>query len=264
MPFEDIERGLRMLKEAGMLKINFAGGEPFLCPDLLGKMVKFCKEDIQIQSVSIVTNASKITDNWFCEYAKYVDVLAVSVDSFNESVNSQIGRGKGNHLQYIQAARELCTKYNVIFKVNTVVTSLNWNEDMNSNINSLNPSRWKVFKVLILRGENDGNDTLRDATEFKISNEQFETFLEKHKSQKCLVPENNNAMQNSYLVLDEYMRFLDSSLGAKEPSERILKVGVKKAIEKSGFDQKKFTQRGGIYEWSRTNLPTACAEAPTW
>jgi len=39
-----------------------------------------------------------------------------------------------------------------------------------------------------------------------------------------LVPENNDMMKNSYLVLDEYMRFLDSSSGGKEPSESILGV----------------------------------------
>lgn len=41
---EDALKGIRMLKDAGMRKINFAGGEPFLYPKILGKMVDFCKE----------------------------------------------------------------------------------------------------------------------------------------------------------------------------------------------------------------------------
>lgn len=41
---EDALKGIRMLKDAGMRKINFAGGEPFLYPKMLGKMVDFCKE----------------------------------------------------------------------------------------------------------------------------------------------------------------------------------------------------------------------------
>ena len=32
----DMARALTLLKQAGMRKINFAGGEPFLYPDLLG------------------------------------------------------------------------------------------------------------------------------------------------------------------------------------------------------------------------------------
>lgn len=41
---EDALKGIRLLKDAGMRKINFAGGEPFLYPKILGKMVDFCKE----------------------------------------------------------------------------------------------------------------------------------------------------------------------------------------------------------------------------
>jgi radical S-adenosyl methionine domain-containing protein 2 len=32
------------LRDAGMKKINFAGGEPFLKPKFLGELVKYCKE----------------------------------------------------------------------------------------------------------------------------------------------------------------------------------------------------------------------------
>lgn len=34
---EDAKRGLTLLKRAGMKKMNFAGGEPFLYPKLLGR-----------------------------------------------------------------------------------------------------------------------------------------------------------------------------------------------------------------------------------
>ncbi|KAK5008120.1 Radical S-adenosyl methionine domain-containing protein 2, partial [Elasticomyces elasticus] len=35
---ENAQRGLRLLKEAGMRKVNFAGGEPFLYPKFLGEL----------------------------------------------------------------------------------------------------------------------------------------------------------------------------------------------------------------------------------
>jgi len=41
---EDAKRGLRLLKDEGMKKLNFAGGEPFLYPEFLGKLVQFCKQ----------------------------------------------------------------------------------------------------------------------------------------------------------------------------------------------------------------------------
>lgn len=73
----------------GMEKINFSGGEPFL-PSRgrhLGEMVKFCKEKLDLPSVSIVSNGSLITEKWFQEYGEYVDIMAISCDSFNEDTN---------------------------------------------------------------------------------------------------------------------------------------------------------------------------------
>jgi radical S-adenosyl methionine domain-containing protein 2 len=64
-----------------MEKINFAGGEPFLKPKFLGELVKYCKEDLQL-NVSIVSNGSKITEGWFVRYGSYVDILAISCDRF--------------------------------------------------------------------------------------------------------------------------------------------------------------------------------------
>lgn len=59
-----------------------------------------------------------------------MDVLAVSLDSFDEEVNIKIGRGRGQHCQNARKAADLCSKYgtflhytsNILgikFKVNT-------------------------------------------------------------------------------------------------------------------------------------------------
>lgn len=66
----------------------------------------------------------------------------------------------------------------------------------------------QVFQVLLLDSENTGAETgsLRDARNLVISKKQFQAFLERHASQKCLVPEDNETMRDSYLNLDEEMR----------------------------------------------------------
>lgn len=53
-----------------MEKINFSGGEPFLHDrgEYLGKLVKFCKTELQLPSVSIVSNGSLIRERWFQNY----------------------------------------------------------------------------------------------------------------------------------------------------------------------------------------------------
>lgn len=128
---------------------------------------------------------------------------------------------------------------------------------MSTQVRKLQPERWKVFQVLILEGENSGlhEDELRDARPLVVSSEEFWSFVNRHnvdeKLDPVLIPEPNDVMQNSYLLLDEEMRFLDCSNGGKIPSESILKVGVEKALSQAGFDFEKFQERGGIYDWSR-------------
>lgn len=55
-----------------MEKINFSGGEPFLHErgEFLGKMVQYSKVDLQLPSVSIVSNGSMIKEKWFQKYGK--------------------------------------------------------------------------------------------------------------------------------------------------------------------------------------------------
>lgn len=65
LPEETAKIGLKLLKDSGMRKINFSGGEPFTKPQFLGNLVKFCKVDLALESVTIVSNGSLITEKWF-------------------------------------------------------------------------------------------------------------------------------------------------------------------------------------------------------
>jgi len=262
---DEAKKALKLLKEAGMQKLNFAGGEPFLYPDFLGHLLKYCKEELGLNT-SIVSNGSKLRHKWFEKYGRYVDILAISCDSFNEETNIKIGRGNGRHVQNVKKARDLCRDFGILFKINTVVSAFNYEEDMTEQIKELAPFRWKVFQVLILEGENSGSaSSLRDARKFIISKEQFQSFLDRHDSLGCLVPEPNDKMQNSYLVLDEELRFLDCSSNGKIPSDSILDVGVAKALQQSGFDEGMFHARGGIYHWTRDlNENQKCSTIPDW
>lgn len=144
------------------------------------------------------------------------------------------------------------------FKINTVVNALNWQEDMNEHIAALDPFRWKVFQVLLLEGENAGGDgDLRDARDLCIERKLFDAFVNRHADRQQMIPEPNDVMQNSYLLLDEKMQFLDCSSGAKVPGRSILDVGVETALMDAGFDHSMFHERGGVFEWSRPKQTTA-------
>ncbi|OCL04020.1 radical SAM enzyme [Glonium stellatum] len=246
---DQAKTGLRLLKNAGMRKINFAGGEPFLYPKFLGEMIDFCKEDLRLESVSIVTNGSLVTEKFIKKHGSNIDILAVSCDSFHEDTNIEIGRGSGNQVPQLYKIGVWCRQYGIKFKINTVVCRLNHQEDMNKHIDVLQPFRWKCFQVLIVAGENDSSSTLRDGRKFLITDQEYQGFCQKHSRQKSLVAESNRLMAKSYLILDEYMRFLDRD--GRQPSAPILQVGVRKALQSVYWDEKAFKDRGGIYDWSR-------------
>lgn len=234
-----------------MRKLNFAGGEPFLCPAFLGEMVDFAKQNLRLESVSIVSNGSLVTEKWMRAHAHNLDILAVSCDSFDEDTNIAIGRGSGDQVTKLYKIRDWCEKYGVKFKINTVVCALNKNENMNHHIEKLQPFRWKCFQVLMVKGENDGNDTLRNVDKFLISDYDYQKFCDRHQGQACFVPESNKLMAKSYLILDEYLCFLDRD--GKQPSGCILDVGVKQALESVYWDQESFVERGGVFDWSRND-----------
>ncbi|KAK7757350.1 hypothetical protein SLS62_000362 [Diatrype stigma] len=256
LPIDEAKRGLRLLKEAGMRKLNIAGGEPFLYPRLLSELLSYCKEELGVESISIVSNGSKIKETWLRDNGQWLDILAVSCDSFNPETNKKIGRGDdGGNVVRLFAIAEWCQQYGIKFKLNTVVNAHNWDEDMVANIEQLAPFRWKVFQCLIVAGENDDATRKRDARNFLVTDAQWQTFLSRHKHIPCCVPEDNQSMASSYLLLDEYMCFLDKGEGMMTKSESILQVGVKEAMKQVVWDKKSFVERGGVYDWRRSDMP---------
>lgn len=230
-------------------------------------MVQHSKK-IGFQSVSIITNGSKLKREWFEKYGQYLDILGVSCDSSNAITNVDIGRGTGqigeNQVLNILNGAKLSEEYGIKFKINTVVCSLNKDEDMFPLINQLgNVIRWKVFQVLPLVGENTGEGSLRDVNSLLITDEDFSKYITRNKiglrEPNMMKIEDNKTMKSSYLLIDENGCFLDCSTGGKTPTKSILDIGVVAAMEEltssagGGFDRGLFYDRGGYYpeQWSR-------------
>ncbi|KAH8785883.1 radical SAM domain-containing protein [Diaporthe sp. PMI_573] len=225
---EEAKRGLSLLKNAGMRKLNFAGGEPFLYPKYLGELVAFGKQVLELESVSIVSNGSLIKKSWLQQYGVHLDILAIPCDSFDEATNVKIGRGSGDNVEQLFRIRDWCRGYGIKFKRNTVVCRYNSDEDMTKR-------------------------TLRDVRRFEIDDEEFELFCKRHEHLDCFVPESNKAMAESYLILDEYLQFLSgTNKGIK--SRSITEDGVQSALKSIQWNQDEFRGRGGVYEWSKEEL----------
>ncbi|TFY52657.1 hypothetical protein EVG20_g10455 [Dentipellis fragilis] len=93
------QEGLRMLAAAGMKKLNISGGEPFLHAQFLGKLLRFAKEELQLEGTGVICNGSLVTQAWIDEYGDYLDFMGVSCDSFDEETNEAIGRRDGRGRQ---------------------------------------------------------------------------------------------------------------------------------------------------------------------
>ena len=283
LPPDSLIAIIRLLAEAGVEKINFAGGEPTL-PSyrrVLGEMTKAAKK-LGISSVSIISNGSQMKSFslWLEEYGEYLDILGISCDTLHAETNLAHGRhNRGSKAQVanlddplanLRLAKDLCNRYGVHFKINTVVTALNKDEDMSGLINELRPMRWKIFQVLPLEGENLGVEG-RDISRLLVTREEFDGFVELNRrgleDPSVIRPENNDEMRGSYLLIDEFGRFLDCTTGGKIPTRSILDVGLEAAVEElvrssgGGFEKDTFLARGGYYpeSWSRSYDRSACS-----
>ena len=232
-----------LLKEVGTEKISFVGGEPMLCPYINELLMESKKHGI---ANKIVSNGTGFTEDFIHKNHNFIDIVGLSLDSSSSEINKQLGRGSGDHVQRIKSVAKLLKKYDIQMHLNTTVTKLTWKEDMNELIIELNPTRWKVFQALKVKGENDNR-----IEPILISSQEFEHFKEKHKNISQAIFEDNNLMYGSYVMMDPICRFFHNTAGFIQYSDSIFDVGVLEALEQIEWDYNKFKKRKGIYDWLR-------------
>lgn len=250
LPKEQAVKVVQQLADFGFQKITFAGGEPTLCkwlPDLIATAKQ------SGMTTMIVTNGSKLNDTFLEVNGNKLDWIAISIDSLNTETNLQTGRAiSGNTpltLDYYKSLADKVKHFGYGLKINTVVNSKNFQEDMSEFIRFAKPKRWKVLQVLPIIGQNDFK-----IDDFKISEQQFQTFLNTHSGLTDItniVPETNSQIKGSYAMVDPAGRFFDNAEGKHNYSNPILEIGIYKAIEQVNYNFVKFISRGGIYQWTR-------------
>jgi radical S-adenosyl methionine domain-containing protein 2 len=244
LPLDDVRRVVGELRNAGVGKINFAGGEPTLYQGI-GTVIEHAKT--LGLTTSIVTNGARLV-RLLEGHAGALDWVGLSADSSVEAVQHGLGRGRGDHVARTIAHADLARRAGVRVKLNTVVTAATWREDMSSFVGRVAPERWKVFQVLPMRGQNDGR-----VEPLLITSEQFAAFVARHQplaaSGMAPIVEDNDAMRGSYAMIDPLGRFFGNATGEHVYSAPILEVGVAAALSQVGFSKEKFEGRGGSYAW---------------
>ena len=257
LPKDEALRLVRLLGESKLFqKITFVGGEPTLCSWLLDLVKEAKKHGLK---TCVVTNGTKISENpekWLSDFRPFLDQIALSIDSLHADTNLRIGRAvvgktiipKKDYLRIIKTIHA----YGFSLKINTVVNQFNFEEDFTDFIRTAKPKRWKIFQVLPIKGQNDTK-----INDFIISDKQFADFIQKHQNIADIldfVPETNNDIKGSYLMIDPAGRFFDNLNGTHEYGKPILEVGVQTALADNQASYEKFLLRCGEYEISPENL----------
>ncbi len=239
---------VELLAEAGFGKINFAGGEPTLCPWLPDLVSRAWELGL---TTSVVTNGSLMTAEWLDSVCGRLSWVALSVDSVNPRTLLRTGRttrsGPMSERDYLHRT-DMLRKRGIRVKVNTVVTRFNLMEDLTDFIIKAQPERWKLFQVLPVDGQND-----LTVGEHIISEDEFERHVRLSRRVEAhgvtVVPENNDLMRGSYVMVDPAGRFFDNVAGRHTYSDSILEVGVDRALKEVSVDSHKFLLRDGLYDW---------------
>lgn len=232
---------VRQLADFGFQKITFVGGEPTLCP-WLSELIEIAKE--KGLTTMIVTNGSNLTDKFLKNNKKYLDWIAISIDSLKADINLGIGRKYKNRIideNYYYILIRKIKKYNYRLKINTVVNQFNYREIMQNFIDKVEPERWKVIEVMSIQGQND-----RKFNKFAVTDLQYDYFISRHRD---MISENNDLMKGSYVMVDPAGRFFDNSNGFHSYSNSIVVVGIENAFQEMNYDYTKFVKRKGIYNW---------------
>ncbi len=239
LSLEDSKSIIQELHLFGTEKITFVGGEPTLVPHL-PELVSYAKS-LGLTTM-IVTNGTKLSEEYLKRFNGNLDWVGLSIDSGKEDINRELGRGNGSHVSQTLKNVKLLREFGIKIKINSVINLLNWQEDMSWLIESINPFRWKVFKLLPIEGEND------ESKHLEISDEQYFSFIQNHRHLNPVV-ETNDAMTDSYVMIDPNGCFFNNSNGRLNHGPPILAVGVEKAFSLSNFQKEKFEARGGVYKW---------------
>ena len=249
LPKEDCLLLVDRIAEFGFEKINFAGGEPMLCP-WLPNLIERAKEHGMV--TSIVTNGSRINEQWLDDLNENLDWIGLSIDTVDSEKLIRLGRAIGGKIpitekRYLSIILAIKQR-DIRLKINTVVTSVTWQEDFTSFIRLAKPERWKLLQALSVKGQNDAH-----IADFVITTEQFEAYVQRNRTVEdygiSVVPESNEAMTESYVMIDPAGRFFDNTQGFYRYSDPILEVGVKKALGQVSINSERFHQRGGEYDW---------------
>ena len=231
---------LRKRMRWNSVRLNIAGGEPLFYASRVQQITHQAR--LLGMSVSLISNGSRLDSALMRSIAPAISLLGLSIDATSSEINNEIGRveRRGRQLSVV----ELCSviaegrKINpdMRVKINTVVNAANHHEDMSRVIQMIQPERWKVLRMLPVLN-----------SDLTVTQKEFDAFVRRHRGLGLnMRVEDNNAMTESYIMIDPVGRFFQNSeydLQGYRYSPSILESGIDTAFSEMQVSSDKFSAR---------------------
>jgi len=224
------------LENCKVRRFNLAGGEPLLYGNI-SKLSDYIRS--KGCEVSIITNGFNLSEKKIDQLAQCgISMIGLSIDSANTQTLRRLGRNtaSGNILEpgrCVNLCRYIKGK-GISLKINTVVSLLNYTEDLNSFIREAFPDRWKILKMKKLENCHFDNTALL------INDIQFDNFVNRHKKIPHIVERN---MANTYIMVDAFGNLIDTGSGKNTPVANLLNTGFNEAFARMNFDYENYMER---------------------
>lgn len=172
LSYEENLKILYNLIDSGVDHITWTGGEALML-DYLDDLLKISNSK-GIKN-KLITNGKLLTRSRIDKIYKYLDSITLSIDSVNNEINKELGRGE-YHFNEIKNILEYITEknYNIKVSINTVICKYNLHDvvSLSNFLNNYNIWSWRIFKFMPLRETALNNQKL-----FEITLEEYNSVV---------------------------------------------------------------------------------------
>lgn len=173
LTFNENKKILNNLINDGVTDITWTGGEALIYENIEELIKRAYKKGIRNK---LITNG-KILANSNMQILNYLDSLTLSLDSTNNKINQELGRGE-EHYANVKYILDYIKENNIDIKlrINTVANKLNIDNisEFILFLNEYNIYAWRIFRFMPLR-----ETAVKNKNKFEISDEQFKSIKEK-------------------------------------------------------------------------------------
>jgi radical S-adenosyl methionine domain-containing protein 2 len=217
-------------------RFNLAGGEPLLYSGLatLADHIR-----ARGSEVSLITNGYGLSPQRLrLLKERGVSMIGLSIDSANPATLRALGRHTpaGDVLDPLRCL-DLSGRIKALgmkLKINTVVSRLNYAEDMNAFIRAASPLRWKILKMKAFRNR------LFDNTSLDIGDSQFDAFVFRHRAVPHIA---ERTMAGAYIMVDAFGNLVDTRSSGNTPAANLLEESFSEAFGRLEFDYGTYNAR---------------------